>query len=852
MGQLHAQHHAGIAVALRLIVGGMFACVLIPNIAHAQDITWAQSSTTGLGDAGNLIVYSLAEYEGHFYTATSNWNDGTRVLRLDGSTWTQVNTDGFGDAMNVEGPGLAVYDGKLYVATQRLITGAEVWAYDGTTWSQANTDGFGDAENYIVMDVTVFNDKLYAATGNFSTGCEFWEYDGDSWTQVNTDGFGDHSNTYCMASEEYQGELYVGTYKDTQPAELWKYDGSDWSMVGTDGFGDATNEGFMDLQEFGGSLYISTENPTNGGEVWKYDGAEFTRVSHAGFDDDHNTGVYSLETLTHHLYAGTTNAVTGTEMWSYDGSSWAQVNEDGFGGTDGYSTSLLSAYDNILYAGTNSDSDGTQMWKGELEDSTGPVVSDLVPANAARGVARGTDITFSITDAVLDVDSASLDVLVDGVYAIVDGELTEDFSGTITQNETWSYEITIQPGADFYYGQLVSITATVSDSGANQSSLSWTFMTSDAIPSLGIVVTPASAGGPNVRIVEDDGTQIESFFAYDQSLRMGLEVAQADIDADSVNEIVITPGAGVESRIKAFELDGTEMANTLAFNEGFTGGVNLATGDFDGDHKEDIAVTPIGAGGPNIRIYTYNVAEEEFELMDWFFGYSEEFRGGVNLASGDLDSDGVDELIVTPRGAMAPIVKVFRYSAADQEFDLVDSVTAYQDTFFGGVQVATGDVDSDGNDDIIVAPFLNGGPNIRIYTLNGSDELELLDWLMAYDSSYRGTLSMQVGDTDGDGSNEVVLAPKTLGDSTVKVLRYQGGDFEEVDSFMAYDAHFMGGVNLFVNDVDADGFDEVMTSPASHGGPNLRVYDYDTDTGVLKDWFWVFPVGFRGGVNFGK
>lgn len=376
----------------------------------------------------------------------------------------------------------------------------------------------------------------------------------------------------------------------------------------------------------------------------------------------------------------------------------------------------------------------------------------------------------------------------------------------------------------------------------------------EAIPSLGIVMTPASAGGPNVRVVDENGEQISSFFAYDEDLRMGLQVEQADIDGDTVNEIVVTPGEGVESTIKAFELDGTEIATTLAFDEGFTGGVSLTCGDFNGDGKEDIAVTPTSAGGPNVRIYTLNSAGTGFTILDWFFAYDENFRGGTNLVAGDVTGDGTDELVVTPRSAGGPNVRIYHFNTTKLEFESVDWVMAYQEEYHGGVQVATGDINGDGKEDIIVSPYLDGGPNIRVYTLDDDNQLELLDWVMAYDSTYRGTLSMSVGDIDGDGQGEIVLAPKTLGGPNVRVYTYNSNksDLELVDWFMAHDDNFRGGVNLFVNDVDGDDIAEVITSPASQGGPNVRVYDMDTGSESLKGWFWAFPEGFRGGVNFGK
>ncbi|MFA5134536.1 MAG: Ig-like domain-containing protein [Patescibacteria group bacterium] len=845
----------GILFAVGLVALGFCAAgIVAPGEADAQSISWTPNSAAGFDDAANVYTYSLVEYGGSLYTGASNFVTGAEIWRYDGTDWAQVNDDGFGNAENVEATSLAVFGGMLYAGTSNLTTGIEIWRYDGTDWAQVNDDGFGDANNNMAYDLFEFDGKLYTGATNYATGVEMWAYDGTDWAQVNDDGFGDAGNLYGLAMLEYAGSLYIGTLReiDNAGAELWAYDGTIWAQVGTGGFGNVNNIGFMDLASFDGALFISAQNPIEGGEVWQYDGTDFEQVSSGGFDDANNASVFSLEVYNHTLYGGTTNYATGTELWSYDGSQWEQVNEDGFGQADNFSAPLLTAIGGVLYAGTATGDIGTEIWQGELPDGNGPSVSEQVPASGDSGVAVDSTISFFLDDAVYDVDSTTLDVSVAGQGGIVGGEFADGFSGSIAESGVGSFDVTIDSDHEFAYGSTVEVAVTVSDARGNESTAAWSFRATADRPSLGIVMSPASSGGPNIRVVDEQGAQISSFFAYDQSLRMGLEVAQADIDGDGTNEIIVTPGSGVESRIKAFELDGTEIASALAFNEGFTGGVTVAVGDFDGDLREEIAVAPISGGGPNIRIYSLNDEGDGLELVDWFFAYDTAFRGGVNLVAGDTDGDTVDEIITAPRSQGGPDVRVFSYNAASGAFELTANVMAYQSAYHGGVQLAAGDIDGDGADDVVVSPYLNGGPNIRVYTINVSGDLELLTWAMAYDATYRGTLSMSVGDIDGDGTGEVVLAPKTLGGPNIRIFQYENSSLALMDWFMAYQDNFRGGVNLFVADVDGDGFDEVIASPASQGGPNVRVYSMDSSTRVLDSWFWAFPEGFRGGVNFGK
>ena len=878
---------------------------------------WTQVNTDGFGDANSWYVYELFEFNNQLYAGVGNETTGVEVWRYNGTAWSQINTDGFGDANNNIGfsASMVEYNNNLYLGVSNWTTGGEVWRYNGTNWTQVNTDGFGDANNSDLFDMIILDNNLYAGTLNTTTGGEVWRYNGTNWTQVNTDGFGDANNIGVLEMVVYNNTLYTGGWNVTTGSELWAYSGSAWSQINTDGYGDANNTSSLSLEIYYDLLHIGTTNSTTGGEVWQFNGTNVTQVNNDGYNEVNNRSTGSQTVYDYKLYAGVRNQVTGVEIWQgeipdltdptiasqspansatgvakntnisfvLDDDVWG-VNSDSIDVTiegedvvvDGvfqtnYAGTIVSDGDKGYAVTINPDSNfslGLEVnvvasFADFLGNSTSsswaftvnaaPSVSGQNPADGAEDIDRNTNIFCEITDAEGTVDQGTIDLLVEEVNAIEAGSSASGFTSTISDDGEGGFDITIDPDDNFSAAQEVNMELNVCDNLGDCSSTTWSFTTVAIPPSLGIVMTPASAGGPNIRVVDENGTQISSFFAYDESLRMGLEVEQADIDGDNVNEIIITPGVGVESTIKAFEVDGTEIASTLAFNEGFTGGVSLACGDFDGDGKDDITVTPTSAGGPNVRTYSLNAAGNAFTLKDWFFAYDENFRGGINLSAGDITGDGlVDELVVAPRGSGGPNVRVYQYNTNKAAFEVLDWVMAYQEEYHGGVQLATGDIDGDGGADVVVSPYLGGGPNIRIYTLNTSNELELLDWFLAYEEAYRGTLSMAVGDTDGDGTGEVVTVPLTYGGPDVRVFKYANDDFESVAGYYAYDANFHGGVNLFVNDVDEDGMAEVMTSPASAGGPNVRVYDLDTGRESLKGWFWAFPEGFRGGVNFGK
>src|SRR5207244_13021142 len=76
------------------------------------------------------------------------------------------------------------------------------------------------------------------------------------------------------------------------------------------------------------------------------------------------------------------------------------------------------------------------------------------------------------------------------------------------------------------------------------------------------------------------------------------------------------------------------------------------------------------------------------------------FRGGVNTALGDVNGDGVPDLITAPGPGGPPNVKVFN----GRDGSLLLSYNAYDGNALGGVNLAAGDLDHDGKAEIITAP----------------------------------------------------------------------------------------------------------------------------------------------------
>lgn len=126
-----------------------------------------------------------------------------------------------------------------------------------------------------------------------------------------------------------------------------------------------------------------------------------------------------------------------------------------------------------------------------------------------------------------------------------------------------------------------------------------------------------------------------------------------------------------------------------------------------------------------------------------FFAFEPEFRGGVNVALGDLTGDGFPELVLAPETAGGPRVRVLE----GRTLTALGDFFAYDPGFVGGVSVAIA------GDRIITAPGPGGGPHVRYFDLHGAD----LGGFMAGDPTGRTGCQVAAGDVlYFDGRPEVV------------------------------------------------------------------------------------------------
>ncbi|MGL4424027.1 MAG: SdrD B-like domain-containing protein, partial [Gemmataceae bacterium] len=298
-----------------------------------------------------------------------------------------------------------------------------------------------------------------------------------------------------------------------------------------------------------------------------------------------------------------------------------------------------------------------------------------------------------------------------------------------------------------------------------------------------LVVAAAGAGyAPQVRVFDyTGGYERFKFYAYEESFTGGVRTATADVTGDGIQDIVTATGIGGGPRIRVFNgSTGALVRDFFAYEDTFRGGVFVAAGDIDGDGIADIITGTETGGGPRVTVFNGVTGA----VIDDFFAFDENQRGGVRVAVADFDKDGRDDIVTTTGAGVPTRVRVF--SGANRS--VLTDYAPYEASFTGGVNLAAGDFNGDGTPDIFVGAEAGGGPRVQIFS--GLTTTTLTNFF-AYEESFSGGVRVGAKDINGDNRADVVLAAGKGGSSRVRILR--AGDLTPIDDFFAFDPSFTGG-----------------------------------------------------------
>lgn len=288
--------------------------------------------------------------------------------------------------------------------------------------------------------------------------------------------------------------------------------------------------------------------------------------------------------------------------------------------------------------------------------------------------------------------------------------------------------------------------------------------------------------------------------------------------------VVDAPERGEASVVRV--LDGTTGAIKVQFDAfpGYTGGLNVdASNDRNGDALPDrVVVGTRGGTTPHVKVF-----DGSGNLLQTFLAYDAGFLGGVDVALGDVNNDRIEDVITGAAAGTSPHVKVFDGATGVT----VRSFLAFDAGFQGGVNVDDGDINDDGFDDIVVGAAVGTSPHVKVFD---GRNLNLLRSFLAYDGAFVGGVRVSGGDLNGDGQDDIITGAGPGAGSHVKVFR--GSDLALLSSKIVFEDGYTGGVNVFVNDSSGNGRDDLIVERAS-GVVRYRAFDDNGVDGPFHDLF---------------
>ena len=296
-----------------------------------------------------------------------------------------------------------------------------------------------------------------------------------------------------------------------------------------------------------------------------------------------------------------------------------------------------------------------------------------------------------------------------------------------------------------------------------------------------LVAAPLSQHMPMVKVINRLGQQRSEFLAYNENFKGGVNLVTVDLENDGQKEIITGVGQGGGPHIRIFNHDGELKGQFFAYDINFTGGVNVTAGDIDGDGLVEIVTAPQSEFKPLIRIFDLHG-----NLKNEFLAFEQSFKGGVNLALSDINADGIKEIVTAQGPGAAPEVKIF-----NEQGKLLNKFLAYNADFNGGVKVAAYNLYSDARTEILTSPQTNYKPQIRIFSPSGNIEYQWLAW----EENYLKGINITVGNVDNDNQLEIVVSKSKGGEPEVKIFDFQGG---LENQFIIFDNDFRGGINIAI------------------------------------------------------
>jgi len=294
-------------------------------------------------------------------------------------------------------------------------------------------------------------------------------------------------------------------------------------------------------------------------------------------------------------------------------------------------------------------------------------------------------------------------------------------------------------------------------------------------------------------------------------------------------QLFVSTKAGGLGTVNIFDYQFKKNKELLVIMADEFKGLNITLADIIPEGNKEIVAGAARGGTPFVR-----VVDVYGNIISSFLAFDSKFKGGVKAAAGDVDGDGQIEIVTVPESGFGPMVKIFSLDGQlEKEF------VAYNPDYKGGMNVVVGDLDNDKKAEIVVAPHQGIMPKVKVFDNTGKLKKEIL----AYSPQFAGGVNISLVDLDKNSKLDIITGAGPGGGPHVQVFSYDGA---KLASFMAYNSSMKKGVEVKGFDWDGDGSMDIITAPGSGAGPHVKIFDR---FGGFQQEFFPFSSTFTYGIN---
>ncbi len=307
--------------------------------------------------------------------------------------------------------------------------------------------------------------------------------------------------------------------------------------------------------------------------------------------------------------------------------------------------------------------------------------------------------------------------------------------------------------------------------------------------------------------------------------------------------------AGTAARLKAYFATTGQLAWDIPVFGGFNGGIKVASGDIDHDGINDAVISASTIGGPRVQVISGATGTQIAGKIGSFYAYAEGFTGGVRVATGDFNGDGWTDIATAPIKGTAPHVKIFSGKDATTSTYLA-SFYAFEETFTGGVSIAVGDFNDDGRDDLALGSGEGRAPLVKLVRVASNSTLpETFNYFAPFATTHTGGMQLAAssvgGDFNGDGYSELVVGQST-GSSVGNLVKVF--DVKSTPTLLStlnpFNVAAVGGVQVAVHANDSTQ-DPVVVAKIKNGN-TYSTKVIETKTYLPTTYSGYTPLGYVG------